>query len=186
MPAPPVFLDRDNTLIDNDGDLGDPDGVRLLEGVAPALARLRDAGYRLVVVSNQGGVARGAYGETDVDAVNRRIASLVNEASGQHDVIERFYFCPYHPEGTVEAYRREHPWRKPQPGMLHAAQQDLGLDLEQSWLVGDQPRDVAAGHAAGCATILISADPPAVVDAQPTAVVQTMAEAAEVILRSQI
>jgi D,D-heptose 1,7-bisphosphate phosphatase len=140
MPARAVFLDRDNTLIDNDGDLGDPDRVRLLEGVPQALARLRDAGYRLVVVSNQGGVARGAYGETDVDAVNRRIASLLDEASGRGDLIDRFYFCPYHPEGTVEAYRREHPWRKPQPGMLHAARQDLGLDLEQSWLVGDQPR----------------------------------------------
>ena len=100
-----VFLDRDNTLIDNDGDLGDPDRVTLLEGVAPALARLRDAGYRLVVVSNQGGVARGVYGETDVDAVNRRIASLVDEAAGRRDVIDRFYFCPYHPEGTVDAYR---------------------------------------------------------------------------------
>jgi D-glycero-D-manno-heptose 1,7-bisphosphate phosphatase len=182
MPARAVFLDRDNTLIDNDGDLGDPQQVRLLEGVAPALARLRDAGYRLVVVSNQGGVARGVYGEADVDAVNRRISLLVDEAAGRGDVIDRFYFCPYHPEGTVEAYRREHPWRKPQPGMLHAAREDLGLDLEQSWLVGDQPRDVAAGHAAGCATILISADPAAVVDAQPTAVVRTLSEAADVIL----
>jgi phosphoglycolate phosphatase-like HAD superfamily hydrolase len=69
--------------------------------------------------------------------------------------------------------------------MLHAAREDLGLDLEQSWLVGDQPRDVAAGHAAGCATILISADPAAVVDAQPTAVVRTLSEAADVILRSK-
>ena len=186
MPPRAVFLDRDNTLIDNDGDLGDPDQVRLLAHVAPALARLRDAGYVLVVVSNQGGVARGAYGETDVEAVNRRIASLVDEATGRCGLIDRFYFCPFPPEGTVEPYRREHPWRKPQPGMLHAARQDLGLDLEQSWLVGDQSRDVAAGRAAGCATILISADPAAVADAQPTAVARTLSEAADIILKSQI
>jgi phosphoglycolate phosphatase-like HAD superfamily hydrolase len=68
--------------------------------------------------------------------------------------------------------------------MLHAARQDLDLDLDQSWVVGDQPRDVAAGHAAGCATILLSADPAAIVDARPTAVVRTLSEAADIILRS--
>jgi D-glycero-D-manno-heptose 1,7-bisphosphate phosphatase len=185
MPARAVFLDRDNTLIDNDGDLGDPAHVKLLPGVAAALARLRDAGYRLVVVSNQGGVARGAFGEPDVEAVHARIAELVDAATGRRGVIDRFYYCPYHPDGSVEPYRREHPWRKPQPGMLHAARRDLGLDLEQSWLIGDQPRDVAAGKAAGCATILIAADPAAVTDAEPTAVVRTIGEAADVILTSQ-
>jgi len=186
MPARAVFLDRDNTLIDNDGDLGDPDRVRLLEGVAAALARLRDAGWQLVVVSNQGGVARGAFGEPDVDAVNTRIASLVDEATGRRGVIDRFYYCPYHPEGTVARYRREHPWRKPQPGMLHAAREDLGLDLGQSWLIGDQPRDVAAGKAAGCATVLVATDPAAGADAEPTAVVRTIGEAVDVILKSGI
>jgi D-glycero-D-manno-heptose 1,7-bisphosphate phosphatase len=181
-----VFLDRDNTLIDNDGDLGDPALVRLLEGVAPSLARLRDAGYRLIVVSNQGGVARGVFSEADAEAVNRRIASLVDEAAGRRDLIDRFYFCPYHPQGTVEPYRREHPWRKPQPGMLRAARQDLGLDLERSWLIGDQARDVTAGRAAGCSTILISPDPAAIVDAAPTAVVETITEAVDVILKSHI
>ncbi len=186
MPDRAVFLDRDNTLIDNDGDLGDPARVRLLEGVAPSLARLRDAGYRLIVVSNQGGVARGAFGETDVEAVNRRIESLVDEAAGRRGVIDRFYFCPYHPEGTIEPYRHEHPWRKPQPGMLHAARHDLGLDLQQSWLIGDQVRDVTAGRAAGCSTILISTDPAAVAAAAPTAVVETLADAVDIILESRI
>jgi D-glycero-D-manno-heptose 1,7-bisphosphate phosphatase len=181
-----VFLDRDNTLIDNDGDLGDPGLVRLLEGAALALRRLRDAGYRLVVVSNQGGVARGAFGEADVEAVNRRIASLVDEAAGRRGILDRFYFCPYHPQGTVEAYRREHPWRKPQPGMLHAARDDLGLDLQRSWLIGDQARDVAAGRAAGCSTILVSADPEAVAAAAPTAAASTLAEAVVIVLRSEI
>jgi D-glycero-D-manno-heptose 1,7-bisphosphate phosphatase len=186
IPARAVFLDRDNTLIDNDGDLGDPAHVRLLPGVAAALARLRDAGWRLVVVSNQGGVARGAFGEPDVEAVHDRIAQLVDAATGRRGVIDRFYYCPYHPDGAVERYRREHHWRKPQPGMLHAARDDLGLALEQSWLIGDQPRDVTAGKAAGCATILVSADEKAIAEAEPTAAVRSMAEAADVILKSRI
>jgi histidinol-phosphate phosphatase family protein len=177
-----VFLDRDNTLIPNDGDLGDADRVRLLDGVAPALARLAEAGFRLVVVSNQGGVARGAYGEAEVEAVHRRLAALVDAAAGRRGLIDRFYYCPYHPEGTVAAYAREHPWRKPQPGMLHAAQRDLDLDLGRSWLVGDQPRDIEAGRAAGCSTILVSSDEAAIAGAGATVVVGSIGEAVEVIL----
>ncbi|MHC4217534.1 MAG: D-glycero-alpha-D-manno-heptose-1,7-bisphosphate 7-phosphatase [Planctomycetota bacterium] len=185
MPDRAVFLDRDNTLIDNDGDLGDPERVRLLEGVAPALARLREARWRLVVVSNQGGVARGVFSEADADAVNRRVADLLDDAVGRRDVIERFYYCPYHPEGTIAAYTREHPWRKPQPGMIHAAQRDLDLDLGRSWLVGDQVRDVAAGQAAGVSTILITGDDSSVGSATPTAVVRTIGEAVDIILKSE-
>ena len=177
-----VFLDRDNTLIANDGDLGDPDAVRLIDGVAPVLARLAKAQWRLVVVSNQGGVARGKFTEADVEAVNGRLADLLDEESGTRGLIDRFYWCPFHPEGTVERYCHEHPWRKPRSGMLVQAGRDLGVDLDRSWIVGDQPRDVAAGRAAGCATILVSIDPAAIEAAQPTDVVTTLAEAAEIIL----
>ncbi|MCA9285802.1 MAG: HAD family hydrolase [Phycisphaerales bacterium] len=152
---PAVFLDRDNTLIANDGDLGDPAQVRLMDGVAEGLQRLRDAGYRLVVVTNQGGVARGRYTERDVDAVNQRIAQLVDETTGLAGVIDRFYYCPFHPEATLDEYRREHPWRKPSPGMLLQAAHDMSLDLASSWLVGDQARDIEAGQAAGCRTVLV-------------------------------
>lgn len=172
-----VFLDRDNTLIDNDGDLGDPERVRLLAGVGDALRKLREAGFLLVVVSNQGGVARGAFSETDVEAVNARITGLLGPG-----VIERFYWCPYHPDGSVEPYRREHSWRKPQPGMLVAAQRDLDLDLGRSWMIGDKPRDVEAGRAAGCRTVLVAGE--AMEDTGATAVVRTIAEAAEVVLKA--
>jgi D-glycero-D-manno-heptose 1,7-bisphosphate phosphatase len=176
-----VFLDRDNTLIANDGDLGDPDRVRLLHGVGPALEALHRAGYRLVVVSNQGGVARGVFGEADVDAVNERIARLVEDATGVAGVIERFYYCPHHPEGTVEAYRREHAWRKPQPGMLLQAAIDLDLDLERCWMIGDQPRDVLAGQAAGCRTVLLG-QPDGATAAEPTARAVTIADAVRIVL----
>ncbi|MCE9590439.1 MAG: HAD-IIIA family hydrolase [Planctomycetes bacterium] len=151
-----VFLDRDNTLIHNDGDLGDPGQVRLIQGAASAIASLKGLGFRIVVVTNQGGVARGKYTEADVDAVNDRINQVVKTISGVG--IDRFYYCPYHPEGTVEKYRREHPWRKPQPGMLLQAAKDLDLDLAQCWMVGDQQRDTDAGAMAGVRTILLTPD----------------------------
>ena len=156
---PVVFLDRDNTLIANDGDLGDPAAVKLLPGVAEGLLRLKSSGFRIVVVTNQGGVARGRYGENDVERVHRRVAELVDAASGGERVIDRFYYCPYHPDGTVPEYRREHPWRKPQPGMLLQATEDLRLDLDRGWMVGDQPRDILAGRAAGCRTVLVALGP---------------------------
>lgn len=149
-----VFLDRDNTIIHNDADLGDPDQVRLIQGAASAIASLRGLGFRIVVVSNQGGVARGQYGEADVDATHQRIAEMLKQqANGA--VIDAFYYCPYHPEGTAPKYRREHPWRKPQPGMLLAAAEDLQLDLKLCWMVGDQPRDVEAGRRAQTRTVLL-------------------------------
>ncbi|MHC4948492.1 MAG: D-glycero-alpha-D-manno-heptose-1,7-bisphosphate 7-phosphatase [Planctomycetota bacterium] len=153
-----VFLDRDNTLMVGDGDLGDPDGIRLRPGVADGLRRLRGAGYRLVVVTNQPGVANGRFTEADVDAVHERLASLVDEEAGTDGLIDRFYFCPYDPEGSVGPYRRDHDWRKPRPGMLLQAARDLQIDLPTSWMIGDHPGDAEAGRAAGCRTILV--DPP--------------------------
>lgn len=149
---PAVFLDRDNTLIANDGDLGDPEGVVLLEGVREGLGRLHRGGFRLVVVTNQGGVARGRYDEAAVRAVHDRLQELTGRPPLS------FYYCPFHPGGTVPEYAREHPWRKPAPGMLREAANRESLDLESSWMIGDQPRDAEAGRAAGCRTILL-ADP---------------------------
>jgi len=152
-----VFLDRDNTLIHNDGDLGDPAEVRLIQGAASAIASLCGLGYKVVVVTNQGGVARGEYTEDDVKAVHDRLQELVKYASNGVR-IDAFYYCPYHPEATVEQYRQEHRTRKPKPGMLEQAAKDLKLDLSQSWMIGDQMRDVQAGRAAGCRTVLLRAD----------------------------
>lgn len=180
---PAIFLDRDNTLIHNDGDLGDPEQVRLKDGVAEGLKTLRVAGYRLVVVTNQGGVARGRYTEADVDTVNQRIAGEVETQTQQRPTIDRFYYCPYHPEGSVEEYRRDHPWRKPHPGMMLQAARDMNIDLASSWLIGDQPRDVQAGRAAGCRTIMIHGDEELVKQCRPTAAVTNFAEAVELVLR---
>lgn len=180
---PAIFLDRDNTLIDNSGDLGDPSLVRLIQGVPAGLQALRNAGFSLVVVTNQAGVARGKFTEDDVDAVHQRIATLVDAAAHDEGVIDRFYYCPYHPEGEVAEYTRDHPWRKPHPGMILQAAQDMELDLSRSWLIGDQERDVAAGRAAGCKMVLVTRDAELARRAKPTKVAGDFAEAVRVILR---
>ncbi len=194
---PAVFLDRDNTLIVNDGDLGEPSAVRLVDGVAGGLRALREAGYRLVVVTNQAGVARGRFSEEDVDAVHQRIATLIDQqasqsvekrhgdaatSNGTAGLIDRFYYCPYHPEATVPEYRRDHPWRKPHPGMILQAARDMGLDLTRSWMIGDQERDVLAGKSAGCRTVLFSRDADLAQRVKPTDFAATFADAVRIIL----
>ena len=179
---PAVFLDRDNTLIHNDGDLGDPAQVRLIDGVAHGLRALREAGYHLVVVTNQAGVGRGKFSEDDVDAVHQRIAALVDEQADASGLIDRFYYCPYHPEATVAEYCRDHPWRKPNPGMLLQAARDMGLDLAHSWMIGDQARDMEAGHAAGCQTVLVSRDPELARRTHPSSIASSFADAVRIVL----
>jgi len=161
---PAVFLDRDDTLIEGKslpdeafakgrrGDLANPAFVRLLPGVLEACVTLRQAGFVLVGVSNQGVVARGGATIDDVEQTNARVMELLSdpEAPGA-PLLERIYYCPYHPEGSVPEYAREHDWRKPNPGMILAAASDLGLDISRSWMVGDMERDAEAGRRAGIA-----------------------------------
>ena len=180
---PAIFLDRDGTLVPDDANAGIPARTTLVEGVAPSLRRLRDAGFRLVVATNQGGVARGRFTESDVDAVHAKVSELVDQQTGLKRTIERFYYCPFHPKGITPEYTREHPWRKPRPGMLLQAAQDMELELERSWLLGDSPCDVAAGRTAGLRTILVSRDRARIADAAADYSASTLAEAVEIILR---
>ena len=182
---PAVFLDRDNTLIANDGDLGDPRKVVLLDGVAEGLLRLKRAGWKLLVVSNQGGVARGRYGEDDVHAVHEEISRQLKAATSDELDIDGYYFCPFHPEGTVAKYQREHPWRKPQPGMLLEAARAENLDLAGSWMIGDQERDIDAGKAAGCRTILIAEAPSTDQGVSADGIAADLIQAATIILETQ-
>ncbi len=138
-----VFLDRDNTIIENDGYLGDPAKVKLLPGAGTALAALRALGYRLIVVSNQSGVARGMFDEAAVEAVNQEMSRQLLEQAGSY--VDASYYCPYHPDAPIAEYTQaDHDWRKPKPGMLRQAAADFGVDLAQSWMIGDQGRDVWA------------------------------------------
>ncbi len=152
---PAVFLDRDGTIIEDLDFIDDPAKVALLPGAAQAIRRFNDAGLVTVVVSNQSGVARGLFDEATVRAVNDRLQALLNEHGAR---IDAFYYCPYldGDEAVVERYRKESDWRKPGPGMLLAAVEDMGIDLTRSWMIGDARRDIEAGQKCGCRTILIS------------------------------
>jgi D-glycero-D-manno-heptose 1,7-bisphosphate phosphatase len=150
-----VFFDRDNTLVVNDGYLGDPNGVVLVEGAAAAVARARAMGFAVVVFSNQSGVARGMFAEEAVHAVNHRLDEMLHDEDAGA-VIDRHEFCPFHPQASVDRYRQDSDLRKPKPGMIYQAERQLALDLGRSWVVGDAPRDIDAGRAAGCRTILVT------------------------------
>jgi D-glycero-D-manno-heptose 1,7-bisphosphate phosphatase len=148
-----VFFDRDNTLIINDGYLGDPAGVILMPGAAEAVAGARNLGYAIVTVSNQSGVARGLFDEEAVRAVDLRMDELLlRDDPGA--MIDLHVFCPFHPQAPVAKYRQVSDLRKPAPGMILLAAKQLDLDLAKSWVVGDAVRDIEAGRAAGCRTIL--------------------------------
>ncbi len=148
-----VFLDRDGTLIHDPGYLGDPDGVQVLPGVADALGALSAAAFELVIVTNQSGIARGKYTVARYEEVAARLDAVL-AATGIR--MRATYFCPFHPDGSVEAYAREHEDRKPNAGMWHRAARDLGIDLARSYSIGDGERDVVAGKRAGTTAILIA------------------------------
>jgi D-glycero-D-manno-heptose 1,7-bisphosphate phosphatase len=192
MKRPAVFFDRDNTLIVSDGYLGDPSKVVLVEGAAEIVARVRSLGYAVVVFSNQSGVARGMFTEDDVHRVNARLDELLADHNPQA-VIDRHEFCPFHPEGTVTEYARESELRKPHAGMIHQAAEKLALDLSRSWVIGDAPRDIEAGKAAGCRTIWYkdaklppSSSARELMLTVPDAVVSSLREAMDVIAREAL
>jgi len=148
-----IFLDRDGTLIEDPGYLNHPEQVKLLEGVAEALIELRAMGYMLIVVTNQSAVARGIVSEKGLGEIHNRLMQLLTERGAYLDQI---YYCPYHPDGVIPKYRKESDWRKPNPGMLLAASDEMDIDLSQSWKIGDSSRDIEAGLRAGCKTILVT------------------------------
>lgn len=184
---PAVFLDRDGTMIEEHGYLDRLDLVTLFPYTAGAIRSLRDAGYVIVVVTNQAGVARGYFDEAFVRLVHAHLDTLLAPFGAAPDA---YYFCPHHSEGTVEGYRQACRCRKPRPGMIEDAVRDLGLDLARSFVVGDKWLDVGLANQAGARGILVrtgygeaGADaPPAAVHAE--IVVPTLREAADYIVAS--
>ncbi len=143
MPTPAIFLDRDGTLMEEANYCRSPGDVRIIPGVVEALAALKGAGFRLVIITNQSGIGRGYYTVTDYDAVQERLLALLGGG-----LIDATYFCPEAPEANS-------PRRKPSPAMVQEAARDLGLDLGHSWFIGDKAIDVQCGHAAGTRAILV-------------------------------
>jgi histidinol-phosphate phosphatase family protein len=152
---PGILLDRDGTIIVDHGHVGSVDRVDFIDGAAEAIAIFNRAGIPVAVVTNQAGVARGFYGLDDVSDVHRHIAGHLARY-GAH--VDLFLFCPYHPDGVVEAFARASEDHKPRPGMARAAAIALGLDLTASWVVGDPPEDVGLAQEAGASAIHLGPD----------------------------
>jgi D-glycero-D-manno-heptose 1,7-bisphosphate phosphatase len=147
-----VFFDRDDTLISDSGYMQRPEQVNLLPGVPETLIQLKKMGYLLVVVTNQSGIARGFLTEDELDKIHQE---LKRQLAAENAVIDGLYYCPYHPDGAVQDFSIESNLRKPNAGMFFQAEEDLDIDLTQSWMIGDSYRDIQAGKAAGCRTILV-------------------------------
>jgi D-glycero-D-manno-heptose 1,7-bisphosphate phosphatase len=147
-----VFLDKDGTLIEDVPYNVDPARIRLGPGAAEGLPRLHAAGFRLIVISNQSGVARGLFAEEALRGVEERLRQLLGDLGVP---LAGFHYCPHHPEGVVPRYAVACSCRKPQPGLIVEAARSHRVRLDRSWFVGDILDDVEAGRRAGCRTVLI-------------------------------
>ncbi|HEX8198277.1 MAG TPA: HAD family hydrolase [Pyrinomonadaceae bacterium] len=147
-----VFFDKDGTLVKDVPYNVNPDLIILNEGAAETVQELKKAGFKIFVVSNQSGIARGFFEEKDLAAVWEKLNELCEiEFDG-------FYFCPHFPEGKIAEYSFLCDCRKPEPGMIFAAARGHRIDLKKSWLIGDSLKDAEAGRRAGCSTILLGND----------------------------
>lgn len=147
MTRPAVFLDRDGTLNLDKGYVHRIEDWEWIPGAIDALVSLRKAGFLVIVVTNQAGIARGYYGEGEVNNLHKEINQELQQHGGR---IDGFYHCPHHPEFSAAC-----ECRKPKPGLIHAACRDFSIDLSRSWLVGDKASDIQAGSAVGLKSILV-------------------------------
>lgn len=147
-----VFLDKDGTLVEDVPYNVDPEQIRFAAGVETGLRSLHAAGYQLIVISNQSGVARGYFEAAALVAVEEHLRQVMNSFGVP---LAGFYYCPHYPTGSVAEYAIACSCRKPEPGLILQAAQDHAIDLARSWFIGDILNDVEAGRRAGCNTILI-------------------------------
>ena len=137
---PAIFLDRDGVLNEDKGYAFSITDLRIPSDVPGTLAKLKQLGYLLVVVSNQSGIARGYYQLSDVHAFHDAMQSELKRLSGVK--LDTFYICPHHPEGEIAELRKQCDCRKPGTKMIHDAVKDFNIDLSKSYLIGDKPSDI--------------------------------------------
>lgn len=147
-----VFLDKDGTILENVPYNVDPAKMRFSDKTPDGLRLLTQAGYRLFVISNQSGVARGLFPEEALLTVREQLEVMLRT---EGIPLDDFYYCPHHPHGTVKAYSRNCFCRKPNPGLLLRAAREHHLDLASSWFIGDTLDDMECGRKALCSTVLI-------------------------------
>eukprot|EP01046_Picozoa_sp_COSAG06_P073310 COSAG06_NODE_21862_length_743_cov_0.624224_1_plen_181_part_10 len=154
-----IFLDRDGVLNADTGYINHPDKIKWLHKVPEALQALKQAGFLLIVISNQSGIARGYFTEDTVHQIHEHMNQHLRKTQSQ---IDHFYFCPYHPGTNIpEIQKQNNPYiknatcRKPNPGMILQAQKKYTIDLEQSYLIGDKASDIQAGNALNIKSIAV-------------------------------
>ena len=147
-----VFLDRDGTINVEKNYLYRPEEFEFIPKVPEAIARLNNAGYQVIVVSNQAGVARGYYSEDDVIKLHQ----YVNEQLSKYKAhIDGFYYCPHHPDAGIGKYKMKCHCRKPETGLFEKACEDFDVNIEDSWMIGDNIGDIKAGNNFHLKTILV-------------------------------
>jgi D-glycero-D-manno-heptose 1,7-bisphosphate phosphatase len=147
-----IFLDRDGTVSEEVGYVNHLDRLRLLPRTAEAVRRINDSDFLAVLVTNQAGVARGYFKEELVRQVHERLEEMLAE-EGAH--LDGIYYCPHHPTAGEPPYRRDCDCRKPRPGMVEAARNDLGIDVSRSFMVGDKHSDIIFAHSLGMKGVLV-------------------------------
>jgi D-glycero-D-manno-heptose 1,7-bisphosphate phosphatase len=148
-----VFLDRDGTIIEDTGYVSTPQDVRFLPGSIAAIKELNQAGYKVIVITNQSGVARGFFSESMLQTIDKSIQKAVLSGGGH---IDAFYYCPHHADHGFYPYRQECGCRKPSPGLIKKAAHDHQVALDQSFMIGDHSGDVTAGQQAGVRTVFVT------------------------------
>ncbi len=148
-----IFLDKDGTLIQDVPYNVNPNLIQLTPGAIAGLKILQTLDYKLIVISNQSGIARGYFAESDLAILKDYLFQLLLE---QGVTLDDFYYCPHSADGVVPEYAITCECRKPKPGLILQAAYKHNIDLQNSWFIGDILNDVEAGHSAGCKTILIN------------------------------
>lgn len=174
-----VFLDRDNTIIKDKVYLRDPDEIEILPRVYDAIRALNEKEIPAIIITNQSGIARGILDEKVLAEIHQRLLSMLANQGAKIDAI---YFCPHHPEGALDEYRKECSCRKPQPGMLHNAARDFGLDLHSCYMIGDKSIDVETIHKVGGKGILLKSSSGGQTDLKPEHIAHDLFEAVQWIL----
>jgi D-glycero-D-manno-heptose 1,7-bisphosphate phosphatase len=152
MTGKAIFLDRDGTINEEKGYICHLAETEIFPFAFEAVRLMNENHFKVICITNQSSIARGICSPEQVEDFH---ANLQKEFLKKQAVIERFYYCPYHPDGVIDSFKKIHPWRKPSAGMLFQAANDFQLDLARSYMIGDDLIDLLAGRNAGCKAILV-------------------------------